>query len=795
MTDSPAVDTDRTLQLVVDSDGDREALSELLSPRYDIVVDDTLQPVDCYLISDNALPRYEDTIAELKSETDPTFLPVLLLQRAADSGQQWLPADDGSEPPLVDEVVTAPIDQQTLYRRLENLLVRRDQSTELANQYADIQHRFQRVFEATNDAIFVIDTDAETITDCNPAACELVGYEREVLQAMRPTATLSNDDPDALSAFFDEVNETGAGWTDNLTCRTKAGETRYVELSAATIDSTDSPLLIVSVRDITDRKAYQEELELTREAIEDAPIGITISDPTQPDNPLVYVNEGFEEMTGYTKEEATGRNCRFLQGDETREDRVAEIREAIDAERDVVAELRNYRNDGTMFWNRVNIAPVRNDEGEVTNYIGFQEDITERKQREQRLQLFRNAVDNSANAVLITDREGSIEYVNPAFEAQTGYTADEMEGLTPHVIKSGRQSPEFYEELWNTILDGRKWEADLINQRKSGELYQVYQQITSITNDESEITHFVAVESDVTERRLREQQLDVLNRVLRHNLRNGMNVIDGNLTLIEETIDDDSVSAFVDSVQSRIDELERVSERAATVRSLFEQEKPEGAVYPVEELCVDVADSFADRYPDATLSTDSGDIAVKADRRLRVGVIELIDSIVPHNEAATPEIRITATPADGTRAAEWVEITVSDNGSGIPASEWEAIRAGQETPLEHGTGLGLWLVHWTVKLLGGEVTIEDHDSGTQVVMTLPRATAETVERAETVDMISTDGAAIEGKSDGSDGEISDGEISDGETSEGETDSDTERADSRAGGDGDTADDVGDAPDI
>jgi PAS domain S-box/PAS domain S-box/PAS domain S-box len=784
MTDHSVADTAPTLQLVVDSDGDREALSELLSPRYDVVVDDTLQPVDCYLISDSALPRYEDTIAELKSETDPTFLPVLLLQRSEDSGQQWLPAADGSEPPLVDEVVTAPIDRNTLYRRLGNLLVRRDQSAELADQYADIQHRFQRLFEATNDAIFVINTDAETITDCNPAACELVGYEREVLQAMRPTATLSADDPAALTAFFDEVNETGAGFTEDLTCRTNAGETRYVELSAATIDSTDAPLLIVSARDISDRKAYQEELELTREAIEDAPIGISISDPTQPDNPSVYVNEGYEEITGYTKAEVTGRNYRFLQGEGTREDRVAEIREAIDAERDVVVELRNYRKDGSMFWNRLNVAPVRNDDGEVTNFIGFQEDITERKQREQRLQLFRKAVDNSANAVLITDREGSIEYVNPAFKAQTGYTADELEGLTPHVIKSGQQSPEFYEELWDTILDGEKWEADLMNQRQSGELYQVHQQITSITNDDDEITHFVAVESDVTERRLREQQLDVLNRVLRHNLRNGMNVIDGNLTLIEEAIDDDSVGAFVDSVQSRIDELERVSERAATVRSLFEQEKPEGAVYPAEEFCADVADIFADRYPDATLTTDAGDIAVKADRRLRVGVIELIDSIMPHNDTPTPAITITATPADGTRAADWVEITVSDNGSGIPAYEWEAIRAGQETPLEHGTGLGLWLVHWTVSLLGGEVEIEDNDSGTQVVLTLPRASTAAVEQAETVDTTSTDGTPVE----------EDDDDPDGDASGGATDSDTGDVASDAGGDSDTADDMSDAPD-
>ena len=749
MSEQHPAKSEQRLQLIVDSDGDRDALEDILSARYDVVIADELVAADCYLVGDNQLPAYEDALRARKQELHPTFQPVLLLQRTDASGESWMPTDESDDPPLVDEVVTAPIDRTTLYRRLQNLLVRRDQSTQLADRYEDIQHRFQRLFEATNDAIFVVDLDAETITDCNPAACELVGYEREVLQAMRPT-TLSADDPAALIAFLEAVQEHGDGWSDDLRFQTKHGEPRHVELSAATIDSSESPLLIVSARDISDRKAYREELELNKKAIDDAPLGISISDPTQPDNPMVYVNEGFEQLTGYTADEATGRNCRFLQGEATREERVADLREAIDAEEPISVELRNYRKNGELFWNRVTIAPVRDDEGAVTNFIGFQEDITERKQREQRLQLFEKAVDNSANAVLITDREGNIEYVNPVFEAQTGYTADELEGLTPHVVKSGQQSAAFYEELWETILDGEPWEADLVNQRQSGELYQVHQQITSITNDEGEITHFVAVESDVTERRLREQQLDVLNRVLRHNLRNGMNVIEGNLTLIEETIDDDSVADFFDSVQTRIDELERVSERAATVRSLFEQEKPEGAVYPLAELCTDVVDIVADRHPDATLTTEFGDLAVKADERLRIGVVELVESIIPYNDASTPAITITATAADGHRADEWIEITVSDNGPGIPEYEWEAIRAGQETPLEHGTGLGLWLVHWTVALLGGEVEVEDDDSGTQVVLTLPRATADAAQPPASSDTAASNAGTAEGATDNED---------------------------------------------
>ena len=120
-------------------------------------------------------------------------------------------------------------------------------------------------------------------------------------------------------------------------------------------------------------------------AVDEAPIGITLSDPSLPDNPMVYLNEGYEELTGYDAGEVFGRNCRFLQGPETAERPVERMREAIDAREPVSVELLNYREDGTPFWNRVTIAPIY-DGGEVTHYVGFQEDVTERKEAEARAQ-------------------------------------------------------------------------------------------------------------------------------------------------------------------------------------------------------------------------------------------------------------------------------------------------------------------------------------------------------------------------------------------------------------------------
>ncbi len=124
------------------------------------------------------------------------------------------------------------------------------------------------------------------------------------------------------------------------------------------------------------------ELELKERAINEAPVGITIADAGSGDEPLIYINEAFEELTGYAGDEVLGRNCRFLQGEDSDPDAVAQMRAAIDDEEPVSVELRNYRKDGEEFWNRVDIAPIRDDSGEVSHFGGFQTDITERKRAE-----------------------------------------------------------------------------------------------------------------------------------------------------------------------------------------------------------------------------------------------------------------------------------------------------------------------------------------------------------------------------------------------------------------------------
>ncbi len=177
----------------------------------------------------------------------------------------------------------------------------------------------------------------------------------------------------------EELVKTGAG-------KTETGRI-ILQVAAYPLSSPDGSVsgVVMLLRDVTPARESEEGIFLRDRAMAAAAEGITISDYRLPDNPLIYLNEGFERITGYSREEVFGRNCRFLQGPETNDDARAAIRKAIDEGRHCVVELKNFRKDGTPFWNRLSITPIHNAAGEVTHYIGVQSDITDRVEAERRL--------------------------------------------------------------------------------------------------------------------------------------------------------------------------------------------------------------------------------------------------------------------------------------------------------------------------------------------------------------------------------------------------------------------------
>jgi PAS domain S-box-containing protein len=161
---------------------------------------------------------------------------------------------------------------------------------------------------------------------------------------------------------------------------------------------------------------------------------------------------------------------------------------------------------GEHRWGSITLLETEEPDG--TYVDGLVQDVTERKERDRSLRLFREAIEASGHSVYFTKRDGTIVYVNPAFEQTTGYDADEVLGQNPRILKSNEHDRDFYEELWGTILDGDIWRSEIVNKTKSGDRYVVDQTIAPVENEDGEIERFVAVNADITDQKQRQQELE-----------------------------------------------------------------------------------------------------------------------------------------------------------------------------------------------------------------------------------------------------------------------------------------------
>ncbi|MFQ3293515.1 MAG: PAS domain S-box-containing protein [Halobacteriales archaeon] len=250
----------------------------------------------------------------------------------------------------------------------------------------------------------------------------------------------------------------------------------------------------------------QRELRLKNRAIDEASIGITLTDPNRDDNPLIYVNEGFERITGYDEASLLGENCRLLQGEDTDPEAVAELAAAIDEERSATVELKNYREDGTAFWNEITVTPIKNDEGVTTHFLGFQQDVSERKRRERDLETvaarFEALVEHFPNGgVFIYDENLQYSVVGGADFEEVGLTAETIQGKTPAEV--------FPPDLAATVEENNRaalnGDANTFEVPYQDRTYHV--QTVPLRDADGEIFAGLGVAQNVTERREREQKL------------------------------------------------------------------------------------------------------------------------------------------------------------------------------------------------------------------------------------------------------------------------------------------------
>jgi len=275
---------------------------------------------------------------------------------------------------------------------------------------------------------------------------------------------------------------------------------------------------VIAHENITERKLAERDLLAQKQLLSNVISHIPIS-VFWKDRDLRYLgcNDSFAQAIGASGSDAiVGKtDYDFLQTKEQADGFRQCDREVMDSGApllDIKEKLR--QSDGTDLTLLTSKVPLRDDRGNVTGILGIFSDITERTQIDQRLLLQSSALAAAANGIVIVDRKGVIVWANPAFTKLTGYSMDEAIGASPRVLKSGQHPREFYRNMWATVLAGDVWCGELINRRKNGSLYEEEMTITPVKDSGGAITHFVAIKSDVSERRRIERSLQDAHRLL-----------------------------------------------------------------------------------------------------------------------------------------------------------------------------------------------------------------------------------------------------------------------------------------
>jgi two-component system, sensor histidine kinase and response regulator len=608
---------------------------------------------------------------------------------------------------------------------------------------------FMRSFaDAAPDAIVVSDRHG-IIRLWNLGAERIFGYrESEVLGC--PVATIV---PEGLRAAHEaglrRVSEGGdphvMGAPIEITAVRSDGVEIPVELSLGQWTGPDGIMYCGVIRDISARKEALERLRVSearhRSFVENASMGIYRSTM---DGHFVEVNPALVRMLGYASAE------------ELRAVSVAELYADESVRGGIVADaLRS----GTIqaldvVWKRKDGAPVRlhlngtvapGVPGEPDTFEVIVEDVTELRRAQSMTRLQAAGLEAAANAMVFTEPDGTVVWVNDAFTTLTGYTPSEVVGQNPRILKSGVQSADFYQELWSTVRAGRIWHGELVNRRNDGTLYTEEMTISPVLDDSGRITHYVAVKQDVSDRvrareaereaRLAAEQAARMKSAflasMSHEIRTPMNGVMGMTELL--------LGTDLDPEQRRAAELVRDSAEAllSIINHILDYSKVEAGRMELESTPFDLSSvveaavrvfavgafaqgvELAYRVDDEIPSPLIGDPG-----RLRQVITNLVGNALKFTDRGEVVADASIEAVEGDRVV--VAISVRDTGIGIDEDKLSLIfedfaQADSSTTREYGgTGLGLAITRRIVELFGGEISVESTPGrGSTFKATLP----------------------------------------------------------------------------
>ncbi|MFB6106829.1 MAG: PAS domain S-box protein [Halobacteriaceae archaeon] len=437
------------------------------------------------------------------------------------------------------------------------------------------------------------------------------------------------------------------------------------------------------------QRRYERTARRLSSLVDDSPVPIVSLDAA---GRVRTWNPAAESTLGYAAPDVVGRQPPTAPEDPR--DAWTDLFERLRAGESVRAVATTVETaDGDALPVVVSGSPVVDDEGRHDGCVVVVSDRSERRERERRLD---TVVENLPLVLFSLDASGR-------FTLSVGHGLEAL-GLSPGEVR-GESVFELYADH-DRLLSGveRALHGETVHDTYAveGRAFEVWLQ--DVEAPDGDVSGVIGVAEDVTDRERHEQHFEVVHRVLRHNLRNKVTVIGGAAAGMRETADDERVVGLIETVEAASSDLARLSETAKRIHSLFSEEQT-GTVDVAEMLDTRLAEVRA-AYPGATVDVDGpATDTARVDATVGLAVYELLENAVRH-AGTDATARVTATVEDAS-----LELTVRDDGPGIPPAELAVLERGSETPVTHSSGLGLWLVSWVVDRLGGDFAVDDDGDG------------------------------------------------------------------------------------
>jgi PAS domain S-box-containing protein len=491
-----------------------------------------------------------------------------------------------------------------------------------------------------------------------------------------------------------------------------------VDPETQTLSPQQANLLVVLARLLAtqiERQQVEKELQLRNRAIAASNNGILITDPNLPDNPIIYSNESVLHITGYSEDELIGRNCRLLQDQDRNQPELDKLRKAIREDHDCRVLLRNYRKDGTLFWNELSVSPVYDENGRVINHIGVQNDVTERKRAEEALRESETALNTILNnleeGVLVTDSRGCVSFANSSARAMLGTTSEKLFEELPnpwedfHLPRAVAYCARNRESVEARVSNGESYfrvRLECLAKDERGDVLMVIQDLSEGRRLEANQQRFLANAA--------------------HQLSTPIMAIMGAAELLATGDDADPTTRhrFLTHIASESRRMQRLSDALLRLARVgWDLREPNLDVVDLKAAGHQAAQAMELLIESAGLrvSIEGEGACVRGDAEWinEILVILLSNAIKHSSRGGAVRIRVST----GT-------IIVEDEGAGISSAELPHIfeRFYRGEGYSEGFGLGLSICRELIERMGGSISVRSQEGvGTAVQVELPEVHA------------------------------------------------------------------------